>query len=68
MTTRLGTPNYIAPEVLERNYGIECDMWSAGCILYILLCGYPPFYGENNHEILQQVHSGQFDFDGDEWD
>jgi serine/threonine protein kinase len=67
MTTRAGTPNYISPEVLAGNYGVECDLWSAGCILYILLCGYPPFYGDDDQEILQMVQKGSFDFEGDEW-
>ena len=68
MNTRAGTPNYISPEVLAGNYGIECDLWSAGCILYILLCGYPPFYGDDDQEILQMVQKGKFEFDGEEWD
>ena len=68
MKTRAGTPYYISPEVLAGNYDISCDMWSAGCMLYILLCGYPPFYGDNNQEILEMVRVGQFEFDGEEWD
>mmetsp|Transcript_2960 Transcript_2960/g.3513 ORF Transcript_2960/g.3513 Transcript_2960/m.3513 type:complete len:138 (+) Transcript_2960:581-994(+) len=68
MKTRAGTPYYISPEVLAGNYDISCDMWSAGCMLYILLCGYPPFYGDNNQEILEMVRIGQFEFDGEEWD
>lgn len=43
-------------------------MWSAGCILYVLLCGYPPFYGDDNKEILDMVQKGVFDFDGEEWE
>lgn len=68
MNTSAGTPAYISPEVLAGNYGVEADMWSAGCILYILLCGYPPFYGDDDAEILSMVMKGKFDFDGDEWD
>lgn len=67
MKTKLGTPYYISPEVLTGNYDSLCDLWSAGCILYILLCGYPPFYGDNDHEILMKVQHGKYDFDGEEW-
>jgi calcium-dependent protein kinase len=61
MFDRVGTPFYIAPEVLRRSYGVECDMWSIGVIMYILLCGYPPFYGNSESEVLQRVKEGRCD-------
>ncbi|KAM3135846.1 hypothetical protein pb186bvf_012099 [Paramecium bursaria] len=67
MTKRLGTPYYIAPEVLTRNYNEKCDIWSCGVILYILLAGYPPFNGRNENEIFQKIMSGRFQFHADEW-
>lgn len=67
LKTKAGTPFYIAPEVLTGNYTEKCDVWSCGVILYILFCGYPPFYGENNKEILEAVKSGKVDFSSPEW-
>ena len=58
---------YIAPEVLEGDYDEKCDIWSCGVILYILLCGYAPFYGENDKEIYNQVLKGEYDFPKEEW-
>lgn len=42
-------------------------MWSAGCILYIMLCGYPPFNGDSDAEIIKNVQNGTLMFDDDEW-
>lgn len=67
MTTRVGTPYYIAPEVLGRHYDRSCDMWSLGVITYILLSGYPPFYGDSDPEIFASVRSGRYSFDTPEW-
>lgn len=68
MHTRVGTPYYIAPEVLRKEYTVKCDAWSVGVIAYILLCGYPPFYGDNDREIFRRVAVGKFNFPSPEWD
>jgi calcium-dependent protein kinase len=48
ITEVLGTPYYIAPEVLDRNYNEKCDIWSIGVITFLLLSGRAPFFGEDD--------------------
>jgi len=67
MNQKFGTAYYIAPEVLNKDYDERCDVWSCGVILYILLCGYPPFGGANDREILNKVKIGKYRFDEDDW-
>ncbi len=64
----MGTPYYIAPEVIERCYDLKCDIWSLGVILYILLCGYPPFNGSTDRKIMKRILIGDFDFPVEEWE
>ena len=62
LTEQIGTSFYIAPEVLKNGYNEKCDLWSCGIILYILLCGSPPFYGKSEKEIFKKILDGNFTF------
>ena len=53
--------------MLKKNYDQKCDLWSCGVILYILLCGYPPFEGDDDYELCQSILKGKVEFDGEEW-
>jgi len=67
MEERVGTCYYMAPEVVLGCYDKLCDLWSCGVIMFILLCGYPPFSGDTNEQILERVATGKFEFHADRW-
>ncbi|QSS62369.1 hypothetical protein I7I51_04547 [Histoplasma capsulatum] len=77
-TTLCGTPSYVAPEILEENprhrkYSRAVDIWSLGVVLYICLCGFPPFSDElytheNPYTLAQQIKLGRFDYPSPYWD
>jgi serine/threonine protein kinase len=68
LSTSCGTPSYVAPEILGgKTYGMACDMWSLGVIVYILLCGYPPFASSNQSDLFKRIMSGRYRFDEAQW-
>ena len=58
----IGTLIYCSPEVLKNNYDKQCDIWSCGVIMYVLLCGEFPFFGKTGEEIKKKILSGKFNF------
>lgn len=68
LTEMVGTPYYCAPQVLEGEYGLKCDIWSCGVIAYLALSGFCPFEGESMGDIMNLVLLGDFGFEDPVWD
>jgi len=68
LNQKQGSIYYIAPEVLNKKYDEKCDLWSIGVILFILLCGYPPFNGQTDIEIVKNIKRGKVKTDDKEWE
>ncbi|CAG8493680.1 9963_t:CDS:2 [Acaulospora morrowiae] len=67
--TPCGTVGYTAPEIVkDERYSKSVDMWALGCVLYTLLCGFPPFYDESIQELTKKVEKGQYTFLSPWWD
>jgi calcium-dependent protein kinase len=62
MKGTVGTTFYMAPEVITGKYNEKCDVWACGVILYIMLCGKPPFYSKNEVELKQKICEMKYDF------
>ena len=69
LETACGTPGYVAPEILwGGGYDKQVDVWSLGVITYILLCGFPPFYDENQNKLFKKIRNGDYSFPSPYWD
>ena len=67
--TACGTPSYVAPEIINsQGYDIKVDCWSLGVILYVMLCGFPPFYADDNDTLFRLIKESDFEFPSPYWD
>ena len=67
MRTKLGSPYYMSPDILNGSYDRSVDLWSAGVVCYIMLCGYPPFSGDTDSEIYDAIKKGIIVFEEEIW-
>lgn len=63
----VGTPDYVAPEVIRGVYGAKCDIWSVGVIMYVMLSGQLPFWAPNIQQVLHKITSGVYSLTAEVW-
>jgi len=68
MHTKIGTAYYMSPDILNGSYDKSVDLWATGVICFIMLCGYPPFNGDNEYEINSAIKKGIIVFEDNVWD
>jgi len=67
LNSMIGTPFYMAPEVIDGTYDLACDMWSIGVITFQLLTGEVPFYGKNKASVFEKIKTCNYDFKEETW-
>jgi len=68
LSTYCGTLNFMAPEVLDGDfYDSSCDIWSLGVMAFQILSGHPPFYANNENELINKILSNNYDFNDNDW-
>ena len=68
LTLKVGSPYYIAPEVLNKCYNEKCDIWSAGVVLYVMLTGNFPFVGKTSQKLFESIKTGKYKTTGKEFE
>lgn len=67
LKTVVGTPYYVAPEVIRGKYDHRCDYWSLGVLMFVMLSGKPPFYAKLEKNIYGAILKGKFSFSDSIW-
>lgn len=68
LTSRVGTPTYVSPQVLKNHpHDERVDLWSIGVVVYVLLVGYPPFIDEDQNELFRKIRNGEWKFEPGDW-
>lgn len=67
MSEVVGTPYYVAPEVLKGKYISKCDIWSLGVLFYIMLSGYLPFNGPTQDDVYDKILKTNYSLEQKEW-